>query len=713
MNTTTLPVLFTRDEVADLHKEIGSSSLMGKTIAKLQAELEQYMALPMDVPGQSEAGGYEHNKHRQNYQYINLAGRLFLITKDERYAEYAGQLLTQYADKYLQLDFHIQRNTNPPGRLFHQMLNEHMWLMYASLGYSCISAWLSDSQRGHIVENLFKPMLHVATETYDFDFDRIHNHGIWAVAAAGICGLAIGERKYLEMAVYGLEGDGKTGGFLAQLSGLFSPSGYYIEGPYYHRFAIRPLAVFAEVLHRHMPELDIYNYKGQVIKQTTQALLATAYPNGLFPALNDASKSMGITDMGIVVAVSMVFKRYGFDQNLLGMAKIQDQVWMHPCGQALSEACDAEANIAPPFWPSVELNEGPDGTCGAQGFLRMQGNDQDICQLSMNYGQHGMGHGHFDSLGIAFYSRGQEVLREYGFARWVNIEPKFGGRYLNENKSYARQTINHNGVTVDEGCQNQFDVERADHVHGKPHFFMGEGTDLQAMSAFADEHYPEVGMQRTVMLLKSDQLESPLLIDLYRLTSDKPHQYDYAHQYQGQIIRTDFEYKSNAELHPLGDDYGYQHLWSLSRGEAGDSALVSWLQGNSYYTWLGTSSSADNEVVFTQTGANDPQFNLRHETSFIMRTTGKDLLFASALETHGYFNEAIEASVDARGKLHQIDILAHNETGSVVAIEGEGVRFVAMVSNQPNVTDTTEHRIIINDKTYSWKGFLAVEQETK
>ncbi|MBC7005365.1 heparinase II/III family protein [Photobacterium sp. BZF1] len=713
MNTTTLPVLLTNEEASDLHKEIGSSSLMGHTIAKLQAELEQYMALPMDVPGQSEAGGYEHNKHRQNYHYINLAGRLFLITKDERYAKYAGQLLTQYADKYLQLDFHVQRNTNPPGRLFHQMLNEHMWLMYASLGYSCISAWLSDSQRDHIVENLFKPMLTVATEKYDFDFDRIHNHGIWAVAAAGICGLAIGERKYVEMAVYGLNGDGKTGGFLAQLSELFSPSGYYIEGPYYHRFAIRPLAVFAEVLHRHMPELDIYNYKDQVIKKTTHALLATAYPNGLFPALNDASKSMGITDMGVVVAVSMVFKRYGFDENLLGMAQIQDQVWMHPCGLSLSQACDAEGNIEQPFWPSVELNEGPDGNSGAQGFLRMQAKDKDICQLSMNYGQHGMGHGHFDTLGIAFYNRGQEVLREYGFARWVNIEPKFGGRYLDENKSYARQTINHNSVTVDEGCQNQFDVNRADSVHGKPHFFMGEGAELQAMSAFADEHYPGTGMQRTVMMLKSDALESPLLIDLYRLTSDKPHQYDYSHQYQGQIIRTDFDYKANTELHPLGDDYGYQHLWNLARGEAGNSALISWLQGNSYYTWLGTSSSSDNEVIFTQTGANDPQFNLRHETSFIMRTTGKDLLFASALETHGYFNEAVEASVDARGTLNKINVLAHNETGSVVAIEGESIRFTVMVSNQPNVTDTTEHRIIINDTTYSWKGFLAVEQETK
>lgn len=713
MNTTTQPVLLTRDEVTDLQKEAGSSSLMGQTIAKLQAELDAYMALPIDVPGHGEAGGYEHNKHKENYHYINLAGRLFLITEDEKYAKYAAQLLTTYADHYLQFEYHIQRNTNPPGRLFHQILNEHMWLMYASLGYSCISHWLSEAERCHIVDNLFKPMLEMFTEKYDFDFDRIHNHGIWAVAAVGICGIAIGDRKYLEMSVFGLNGDGETGGFLAQISQLFAPSGYYMEGPYYHRFAIRPLAVFAEVLERHMPDLDIYNYKDQVIKQTTQALLATAYPNGLFPALNDASQTMAITDMGVVVAASMYFKRYGFDKNLLGMAEIQQQVWLHPCGLALSKAHEAEENVEPPFWPSVELNEGPNGGCGAQGFLRMQGEDKDISQLVMNYGQHGMGHGHFDTLGITFFNRGQEVLREYAFARWVNVEPKFGGRYLDENKSYARQTINHNAVTIDETCQNNFDAKRADAVHGKPHFFIGEGTELQAMSAFADDHYPGTGMQRTVMMLKTDLLENPLLIDIYRLISEKTHQYDYSHQYKGQVIRTNFDYQTNTELHPLGDDYGYQHLWNLARGEAKDTALVSWLQGNSYYSWLGTCAGADSEVIFTQTGANDPQFNLRHETSFMMRTTGKDMLFASTLETHGYFNEAVEASVDARGKLHNIEVIGHNEIGSVVRITGDNICLTVMVSNQPSVTETTEHQIEINNTTYSWNGFLAVKQETK
>lgn len=102
--------------------------------------------------------------------------------------------------------------------------------MYSSLGYSCISHWLSDEQRQHIISGLFEPMLEVITEKYAHHFDTIHNHGIWSVAAAACCGAAIGQEKYIDLALNGLSNNG-TSGFLAQLQNLSAPSGYYIEGP--------------------------------------------------------------------------------------------------------------------------------------------------------------------------------------------------------------------------------------------------------------------------------------------------------------------------------------------------------------------------------------------------------------------------------------------------------------------------------------------------
>ncbi|MHA2708209.1 heparinase II/III domain-containing protein [Vibrio owensii] len=712
---TTQPILLTEAEVELLRKEVGKPSLMGKSIEANRKELEAFMRLPLDVPGHGEAGGYEHNRHKQNYTYMNLAGRLFLITQEEKYAQFVKDLLAIYAEKYLTFDFHVQKNTNPTGRLFHQILNEHCWLMFTSLAYSCVASVMTEEERTAVVERIFEPMLDMFTVKYAHDFDRIHNHGIWAVAAVGICGLAIGKPEYLEMSVYGQDRD-DTGGFLAQISQLFAPSGYYMEGPYYHRYAIRPTCVFAEVVHRHMPEVDIYNYKDKVIGNTVQAMLATAYPNGEFPALNDASRTMSITDMGVQVAVSVYSKHYGMDDNILGMAKIQNAVWMHPCGLELSQAYDkaiADREIGMPFWPSVELNEGPTGNNGAQGFIRMQDKTGDVSQLVMNYGQHGMGHGNFDTLGITFFNRGQEVLREYGFCRWVNVEPKFGGRYLDENKSYARQTIAHNAVSIDEQCQNGFDVDRADSVHGLPHFFKVEGTEINGMSAFANDHYPNTDMQRSVFMLNLDELEAPLLLDLYRIEGEGEHQYDYSHQYDGQIVRTNFDYQSFGELSTLGDDFGYQHLWKVASGKVQNTALVSWLQNNTYYTWLGTSSSAkqngDNKVIFTRTGANDPSFNLRSEPAFILRSKGESTLFASVLETHGYFNEEFEQSVNARGQVKDIRVVGYNAVGSIVEITTKKSLVTVMISNVLGADDQTPHQVELNGTTYSWNGFYSLE----
>lgn len=699
--------LLNLEEIESIKLELGKNSLMGRSLDALIRDTDKYMTQGIDVPGHSPAGGYAHNKHTQNGKYIDQAGRLFLITNDEKYAQFTADLITAYADKYLNMGFHEQKNTNPPGRLFHQMLNEHVWMLYVGLGYSCISEWLSEEQRQHIIDRLFEPMLELATVTYDHDFDRIHNHGVWAVAGVAAIGAAIGQEKYIDLAIHGLAGDDEIGGFLAQISKLFAPSGYYIEGPYYHRYAIRPLCLLAELTARFRPEIDIFNFKDQVIGKTIQAMLSTAYPNGVFPALNDASKTMDIKDEGVVIAVSLYAKHYPEDKNIYGIAKIQDKLWVSGCGIALSKAYEAQSSVELPYLPSVELNEGPNGDKGAQGFIRMQNADGDISQLVMAYGQHGMGHGHFDGLGLTYFNNNQEVLCEYGFGRWINVEHKFGGRYLDENKSYARQTIAHNLVTVDEKCQNDFNVKTADSKHCIPHFFTGTGS-TQAVSAFAHDYYPGVDQQRSVLLIEHEQLDHPLFVDLFRLSSETSHQYDYALQYNGQIIRTNVDAKQHETKKPLGSDFGYQHIWNEAQGPAQDTTLVTWLQGESFYTWLSASVS-DETLYFTRTGANDPNFNLRSETSLVLRRKAKNSLFASVLETHGYFYEPTEETRGATGKCQTINVVGFSDKATVIEIIGDDIALTVMVNNNPEVTEETKTAVEFGEKLYNWTGYFAVE----
>ena len=54
-------------------------------------------------------------------------------------------------------------------------------------------------------------------------------------------------------------------------------------------------------------------------------------------------------------------------------------------------------------------------------------------ELVFKYAAQGSSHGHYDKLSYSLYDNGNEVLQDYGLARFVNIEQKGGGNYLAEN----------------------------------------------------------------------------------------------------------------------------------------------------------------------------------------------------------------------------------------------------------------------------------------
>ena len=706
------PILMGPEEAKLLAKELGKPSLMGQAIAHEQQETDDYISkIGIEVPGHGEAGGYEHNRHKQNYIHMDMAGRLFLITGDVRYRDYIVELLSEYARVYPTLESNVSRDTNPPGRLFHQTLNENMFMLYASCAYSCVFNTMDAKTRAPIENDLFREMIKMFTVTYAHDFDIIHNHGLWAVAAVGICGYAIQDQASVDKALYGLKGDSKSGGFLAQLDQLFSPDGYYMEGPYYHRFSLRPIYLFAEAISRRQPQLDIYHHNNSVIKTTSYAVMSTAFPNGTLPALNDSSKTISIRDEGIIMATSVCFHTYEQTDTLLGMANKQQNVWVHISGLSLSKALEKTPNIKPFSWGSVFLSDGPLGDKGGVSILRHRDKDDDDTMALMWFGQHGsdhqfhsaLDHGHFDGLHLSIFNRGHEVLPDYGFGRWVNIEPKFGGRYIPQNKSYCKQTIAHNTVTVDERTQNNSDTATAEKKFGQKHFFAAKDHSLQGMSATICDYYPGVKMQRSVLVAEVAGFEKPLILDIYRILSEKEHQYDLPVHHLGQIMCTNFDYTNASTLCALGQDHGYQHLWKVAEGKIEKGSSVTWLHDNSYYT-MSTSGCAGAEVIFAQIGANDPDFNLRSEPVFIHRQKGANHVFASVLETHGYFNESTEESVSARGQVKVVEVVQDDDCATVVRLVTDDATHLFAVSNKANVSEDTAHSLVIDGVKYEWKG---------
>ncbi len=224
------------------------------------------------------------------------------------------------------------------------------------------------------------------------------------------------------------------------------------------------------------------------------------------------------------------------------------------------------------------------------------------------------------------------------------------------------------------------------------------------MSGIVREYYQGVDMQRSVLVANVDGIENPLVIDLYRLITEDEHEYDFPVHHNGQIIRTGFDYDYNTSLKAMGPDNGYQHLWQVAQGNVESGSLVSWLHGHSYYSMV-SSATNGGEVIFARTGANDPDFNLRSEPAFVLRQKGKSHLFANVLETHGYFNESIEASVDARGKVARVEVVGMDEVASVVRlhfVEGQALTFA--VSNQTGGKQHEAHSVTFEGETFSWVG---------
>lgn len=710
------PLLMSYEQAAELRQHVNTKSLIDLSIGEEIEALEAYMPIGIEIPGHGEAGGYEHNRHKQNYIHLDLAGRLYLITEDKRYLDYATTMLVEYAKVYKHRELNISRDSNKPGRLFHQTLNENMWMLYSSCAYSCIRHELTAEQQQLIENDLFKVMLEMFVETYAENFDIIHNHGLWSVASAGICAYAINDQATVNKAIYGLKGDSVSGGFIAQLTQLFSPDGYYMEGPYYHRFSLRPIFLFAETIERRQPEIGIYQLKDEVIKTTAYAVMSTAFPDGTLPALNDSSRTMDIKDLGILLATNICFDRYEQNETLLAMAKHQNKVWVHNTGASLSNALDNNADVANFNWGSLSLTDGAAGECGGVTILRHRDAKSDDSMALLWYGQHGsdaklhsaLDHGHFDGLHLSLFNNNQEYTHDYGYGRWVNIEPKFGGRYIPENKSYCKQTIAHNTVVVDQVSQNQGVTAIAQQHFGEKHFTLLGESKLQAMSAYARDYYPCIDQQRTVIMLESETFEKPLIVDLFRIISEQEHSYDYPVHYSGQIIRTDFDYQAHKSLTTVGDAYGYQHLWNLGQGKVEGSSLTTWLMTNNYYSLI-SSANENSEVIFARTGANDPDFNLRSEPVMILRQQAANHLFANIYETHGYFNEAIEASLDARGQVESVKVLHNDNHASIVSINlTSGKQMQVCVSNIVGVDADTENSISVAGKTISWKGAVAV-----
>ena len=725
-------LILTKKGVDEIRKNIGTVPMFDQVLKKVKTEVDAEIEIGVQVPIPKDmAGGYTHERHKLNFFILQKAGNLYQITGDEKYAKYISESLKAYAKIFPTLPKHPTDRSYATGKIFWQCLNDANWLVYVAQAYDCVYDFMSKKERDFVEKDLFRPLAEwISTDNPKF-YNRVHNHSTWGNAGVGMIGLVMNDKELIQRALYGLENDGldnsmvdndggfikakgqSKAGFFAQLDYSFSPDGHFTEGPYYLRYAMTPFLLFAKALANNRPDLKIYDYRDGILKKSIYSLLYETDAQGRFFPINDAQKGMSWNSREVVAAVDIAYLDFGKDPMLLSIAKMQGNVTLDEAG--FKTAADIEKGIAKPFeHKSIVYSDGADGKYGGLGILRADNVDgEEICVVA-KYAAHGMGHGHFDKLSYSLYDEDGEVIQDYGSSRWVNIDQKGGGRYLKENKSFAKQSIAHNTLVIDERSHYNGKVKEADAYHPDQYFFDAKNSDVQGVSAKEVHAYADAKMHRTLILLKDENFRNPLLIDVFRVESENENQYDLPTWFQGHLLSTNFDYKTQTEqLTTLGKANGYQHIWKEASGKSDSKGnQITWFthQGDGGGQVRGkiftmtTSSVANDELILGRIGANDPSFNLRHDPTFIQRRKAKNSIFASIIESHGTYDPVSETPLSPFSGVKSVEVVHDSKEYSVVRILHHSNKTWTVCISNKNASEDGVHGIEIKGESYKWQG---------
>lgn len=656
--------------------------LLSQSYNSVKIEADKALNSPINVPIPKDGGGgFTHEQHKKNYTNILNCGIAYQISGEQKYADYVKNILLNYASQYQFWPIHPKsKNQKEGGKIFWQSLNDFVWQVYTIQGYDLVYDALSANDKATIEGKLFMPILKFFTEDRKDVFDQIHNHGTWNLAAVGMTGYVLQQPNYVEMAIKGSNKDGKTG-YLAQVNKLFSPDGYYMEGPYYQRYALLPFILFAKAINNYQPELKIFEYRNQLLAKAIHTSLQSTYTDKVFFPINDAIKDKTYESAELVYGLDLAFADIKPEADLLDIAKQQNRVIISDAGLKVAKAI-AEGKAVPFKYTSQWIKDGGNGEEGGLGILRYGANTDQQC-LVLKATAQGMGHGHFDRLNMLFYDNNFELFYDYGSARFLNINTKGGGNYLPENNSWAKQTVAHNTLVVDQTSNFNGKLEDAEKTHPELVYF-NANPNLQVISASESYAYSSVKLIRTTALVKVDESPKPLLIDVFQAISESLHHYDLPFWYKGQLVNTSFDLNAKPNnLQALGEKNGYQHIWlNASNILDADGGFVSLLNNKRFYTTHFVSESPL-EVKLLTIGANDPHMNLVEGKAFMLsQPAAKNQTFVSLTETHGSvdpINETISAAI---GNVTELKLISSNTNQTLITFKINGKVYSYQINYQ-------------------------------
>ncbi len=418
-------------------------------------------------------------------------GWAYLYSGDEKYVAETKRILLKLAHDYPNYPQRQDRWGHTGifaplgGRRYVQSLDEAVGIIKLAKAYDLTrtsKSW-TPAEKKQVETDLFGL---TAQTLLQFNQD-INNHQTWynagLMAIASVTGDAALVKRVLAM----------PGGFRDQLKRSVGRDGLWYEGAMaYHRYALDAMRSIVETGQR----LGLNLQDEPKFRAMISAPLHAAYPNGIFPAINDSDPiSIHIFD----------------DAFRWARQTYHDPIFDHPQISTQSEDLP-DAGLA---------------------ILR-QGTGADAVCTFLDYGQHGEGHGHFDKLNLMLYANGREWLLDPGRLTYSH----------KEYKTWVKETVAHNTVVVGGKSQNA--------TTGQLLFFQNEKA-FAACGVQSNEAYAGVSLRRYLLLTPQ------FLFDVYEVEGDKTAQLDWLAHAVVPLIRP-VEARGDGAPAVAGSENGYQHL---------------------------------------------------------------------------------------------------------------------------------------------------------
>ena len=522
--------------------------------------------------GEPYNGGWVAKKHSRCASYAHYLAFGYLFEKNETYLNKTKEFFIEYGKNY---------QTNPNhgtnvifvdngGRCLPDLLTESLFCLNVVEAYDAVYEGLSREEKSFIEYNLLRP-LYISIERYV----ARNNHQTWHNAAMTALGIVLNDRDMVEHAI-----ESDNNGFKKQIDyGIGDDGIWYEQSMEYHYFALSPLqstAIYAshmgyDLFHYTVPMQSVPG-KRKGMKDLYIAPIHLMMPNYNVPQLDDGVQ-VSLPDKANMYEVA--YQMYPEEESVLGWSlctflanKTRGSDFALKYRKDLPDWCTdsgPEEGIESPLMSEyMEVS-------GAS-VLRKGGD-----YLFMENGPHGGGnggHGHYDKLGLIFYSHGTELMKDYGTLPYN----------LPMHLEYFRRTLSHSSPMLDGVCQ-------AESMGAGPAVVDGSMRDVQISKLTTSALNEGNRLRRTLFLIEDDveNNEYPLVLDISEAVIENQsqvseHFFDLISHAESPLYSLDHwngsEVRVNKVTESMGTDVAWKYLESLQKTESKEPMIGTWSFGH-------------------------------------------------------------------------------------------------------------------------------------